>query len=137
MTTTDLLRGVPLFSGLTDTAIDAIAGLTKEASYAAGDTLVREGEPGDSFIILVSGSATVDRGGRPIAELDRGDFLGEISLLDRGPRTATVTAREPIDALVVDHADFRRLVEEFGAVRYEIVTALTERIRRDASDQTL
>lgn len=137
MATTDVLRGVPLFSGMTDRAIEAIAGLTTEATFADGETLVREGDPGETFMVLVDGSARVERATRPIAELGAGDFLGEISLIDGGPRTATVTARGPVKALVVSGSDFRRLYEEFGAVRYDIVTALTRRIRRDATDPAL
>jgi CRP/FNR family cyclic AMP-dependent transcriptional regulator len=137
MTTTDVLRGVPLFSGLTERAIEAIAALTTEQSFADGDTLVRQGEAGETFIILLDGSARVERDRQPIAELGRGDFLGEISLVDGGPRTATVTAHGPVRALVVQHADFRRLFDEFGAVRYDIVSALTRRIRRDATDLSL
>jgi len=134
MTKTDVLRGVPLFSGLTERAIEAIAALTTEQSFAEGETLVREGDAGETFIILLDGSAEVERDHQPISKLGRGDFLGEISLIDGGPRTATVTARGPVKALVVQHTDFRRLLEEFGPVRYDIVTALTRRIRRDATD---
>lgn len=137
MTTTDVLRGVPLFSGLTERAIEAIAALTTEQSFADGDTLVRQGEAGETFINLLDGSARVERDRQPIAELGRGDFLGEISLVDGEPRTATVTAHGPVRALVVQHADFRRLFDEFGAVRYDIVTALTRRIRRDGADPSL
>jgi CRP-like cAMP-binding protein len=137
MTTTDTLRGVPLFSGMPERAVEAIAGLATETTYAAGEPIVREGDPGETFIILVSGSAQVERHARPIADLGPGDFLGEISLVDGGPRTATVIATEPVGALVVQHTDFRRLFEEYGAVRYDIVTALTNRIRRDASEPSL
>jgi CRP/FNR family cyclic AMP-dependent transcriptional regulator len=137
MTTADVLRGVPLFSGLTDRAVEAIAGLTTETTFADGESLVREGDPGETFIVLLGGAAEVVRDHQPVAELARGDFLGEISLIDGGPRTATVIARGPVSALVVQHTDFRRLFEEFGAIRYDIVTALTRRIRRDAADPTL
>jgi CRP/FNR family cyclic AMP-dependent transcriptional regulator len=137
MTTADVLRGVPLFSGLTDRAVEAIAGLTTETTFADGETLVREGDPGETFIVLLGGAAEVVRDHQLVAELARGDFLGEISLIDGGPRTATVIARGPVSALVVQHTDFRRLFEEFGAIRYDIVTALTRRIRRDAADPTL
>ena len=137
MTTADVLRGVPLFSGMTDRAIEAIAALTSETAFADGDAIVREGDAGETFIILLDGAASIERGGHAIGELGRGDFLGEISLVDGGPRTATVIARGDVSALVVQHADFRRLFEEFGAIRYDIVTALTRRIRRDATGSTI
>ena len=137
MTTADVLRGVPLFSGMTDRAIEAIAALTSETAFADGDAIVREGDAGETFIILLDGAASIERGGHAIGELGRGDFLGEISLVDGGPRTATVIARGDVSALVVQHADFKRLFEEFGAIRYDIVTALTRRIRRDATGTTI
>ena len=62
--------------------------------------------------------------------MSAGEFLGEISLIDHGPRTATVTATEPIDALVVHSDDFYRLINDFPAVRLAVLTALTQRIRR-------
>lgn len=137
MTTTDVLRGVPLFSGMTDRAIEAIGGLTPEATFDDGEAIVREGEPGETFIVLTGGSAQVERHGQAIATLGRGDFLGEISLIDGGERTATVTACGPVTALVVQRTDFRRLMDEFGAVRYDILSALTRRIRRDATAATI
>ena len=137
MTTTDVLRGVPLFNGMTDRALDAIAGLTSEVHFGDGEALVRQGDPGKTFIVLVDGSAHVERDGRAIAELASGDFVGEISLIDGGPRTATVTATGPVRALAIEHEAFRRLFEEFGAVRYDIVTALARRVRRDATDAAL
>lgn len=137
MTTTDILRGVTLFSGMTDRTLEAIAGLASESTFVDGEALVREGDAGDTFIILVDGAARVERNGRQIADLGNGDFLGEISLIDGGPRTATVTARGSVSALVVRHDDFRRLLDEFGAVRYDILTALARRIRRDASDPSI
>ena len=137
MTTSDVLRGVPLFNGMTDNGIEAIASLTTETTFADCEALVREGDPGETFILLLEGSAHVERGDRPIADLGRGDFVGEISLIDGGPRTATVTAAGPVRALVVGRADFRRLIEEFGAVLYDIVAALARRVRRDETDPTL
>ena len=62
---TEALRGVPLFQGMTDAAIDAIANLAQPASFAAGEALVQEGEPGESFLIITEGRATVEQGGQP------------------------------------------------------------------------
>jgi CRP/FNR family cyclic AMP-dependent transcriptional regulator len=137
MTTTDILRGVKLFNGMTDRTLEAIAGLASQSTFVDGEQLVREGDAGDTFIVLVDGAARVERNGRQIADLGHGDFLGEISLIDGGPRTATVTAQGPVSALVVRHDDFRRLIDEFAAIRYDILTALARRIRRDASDPSL
>jgi CRP/FNR family transcriptional regulator, cyclic AMP receptor protein len=132
--TPDLLRLVPLFNGMTDRSFQAIADLSSEADYATGDALVRQGEPGESFIILVTGRARVDRDGKTLRELGPGDFLGEISLVDGSPRTATVTALDPIHALTVHRQGFLDLIERLPVFRLEILNALTERIRATVGD---
>lgn len=129
----DLLRLVPLFNGMTDRSFEAIAGLAAETDYAAGDDLVRQGAAGDEFIIIVRGRARVDRDGTILRELGPGDFLGEISLVDGNPRTATVTALEPIHALTVRRDGFLDLIERIPVFRLEILNALTERIRATAA----
>ncbi|HEX5451429.1 MAG TPA: cyclic nucleotide-binding domain-containing protein [Candidatus Limnocylindrales bacterium] len=93
VTAPDVLRSVPLFEGMTEASIESIGRLTKPIQYRSGDVLVREGDPGDSFIILLSGRADVDRGGRRIRDMSAGEFLGEVSLIDHGPRTATGDGR--------------------------------------------
>ena len=127
--TADLLRLVPLFTGMTDRSFDAIAGLATETGFGTGDDLVRQGEAGTVFLIIVSGRARVDRDGATLRELGPGDFLGEIALIDGSPRTATVTALEPIDALTIQRADFLDLLERLPVFRLEMLNALTQRIR--------
>jgi len=129
-TATNQLRAVPLFAGIPDRSIDAIGAVTREASYESGADLVREGEPGESFIILIEGAATVRQGGVELATMGPGDFLGEIALIDRGTRTATVTADQPVKGLVIGCDDFARLMDEQPPIRLGVLMALTERIRR-------
>jgi CRP-like cAMP-binding protein len=128
------LRAVPLFQGMSDRSVESIAELAADASFAAGAVLVREGDPGDSFLIIRDGSATVEQGGSTVRELGSGDYLGEISLIDGRPRTATVIASRPVDAWTIDRAGFTRLMDEYPSVRYELLNALTQRIR--ATDAT-
>jgi CRP/FNR family transcriptional regulator, cyclic AMP receptor protein len=128
-TNAEALRSIPLFSGMSDGLIEIIAGIVRDASFPSGTSLVREGEPGDSFLIIRTGSATVVQGGRTLRELGAGDFLGEIALIDGGPRTASVTAVEPVDALVIDRPGFSRLMNEFPVIRFDLVNALTQRLR--------
>jgi len=132
-TSIDVLRAVPLFQGMTDRSVTAVAELAERATYATGDTLVREGEPGETFIVLTSGDADVSQAGTSIRALTAGDFLGEISLIDGGPRTATVTATSPIEALVIDRTGFRRLMDDVPVVRHDLVSALTDRMRARSS----
>jgi CRP-like cAMP-binding protein len=131
---TDLLRLVPLFRGLTDRSFEAIANLASEADYGPGDVLVRQGTPGHEFIIIVTGRAVVDHDGMRVRELGPGDFLGEISLVDGSPRTATVTALEGIHALSVQRDGFLDLIDRVPVFRLEVLNALTQRIRATAAD---
>jgi CRP/FNR family transcriptional regulator, cyclic AMP receptor protein len=132
--TADLLRLVPLFNGLTDRSFEAIASLAAEADYATGEDLVRQGTPGETFIIIVSGRASVIRDGRTLRELGPGDFLGEIALVDGSPRTATVTALDPIQAIVIQRQGFLDLIERIPMFRLDVLSCLTQRIRATVGD---
>jgi CRP/FNR family cyclic AMP-dependent transcriptional regulator len=136
MTTTDVLRGVPLFQGMSDRSIASIAELATPTSFEAGSTLIVEDTPGDTFIVLTAGSAEVTRAGRRLRTVAAGDFLGEISLIDGGPRTATVTASTPVETLVIDRDGFARLMSEFAVVRLDVVSALTHRLRERSRLET-
>ena len=125
----DLLRLVPLFAGMSDRSFASIAEVASEVDFAAGDDLVRQGEPGNAFYIIVSGRARVDRDGTTLRELGPGDFLGEIALIDGSSRTATVTALEPIGAVTVKRDDFAGLFDRLPVFRLEVLNALTQRIR--------
>ena len=131
-TNTEVLRTVPLFMGMTDRSLESIAALAREGNYDPTSVIVREGEPGDSFVVILRGGATVEQDGRTLNTLGPGDFLGEIALIDGGPRTATVTATEPIAALVIDRDGFQRLMDEHPVVRHDLVSALTQRLRQRA-----
>ena len=131
---TDVLRSVPLFRGMTDRSMAGISDLARQASFDDGAVLVSQGDPGDSFIVITAGSAVVEQDGREIRSLGSGDFLGEISLIDGRPRTATVRATSPIEALVVDREGFAKLMSDYPVVRLDLVTALTERLRTRAPE---
>jgi arsenate reductase len=128
-----VLRQVPLFAGLTDRGVSTVARVATEQRFAEGEVIVQQGDPGETFVILVSGRADVTKDGKSIRSLGRADFLGEIALLDGGTRTATVTATAPVDALVIRRDQFLRLIEESPAVRLGILDELTRRLRRDAA----
>ena len=127
--TADLLRLVPFFAGMTDRSFEAIAAVASDVGFAAGDDLVRQGDAGEAFYIIVSGTARAVRDGVTLRDLGPGDFLGEIALVDGSPRTATVTALEPIEALTVTRDAFLALLERLPVFRLEILNALTQRIR--------
>jgi MFS family permease len=87
-----LLRGIPLFAPLPMTALERIAGSLTPTSHAAGQTIFREGDPGDSYLIIADGEVEVSQAGWPVNRLGAGEGFGEIALLNAVPRTATVTA---------------------------------------------
>ena len=130
------LRDIPLFAASSDRSLEIITSIAHETSYPAGAVLVREGDIGDSLIVIRSGSATMRQAGRELPGLGAGDFLGEIALIDGGARTATVTGAEPIEALVIDKDGFARLMEEFPVIRYDLISALTRRLRARGAEPT-
>jgi CRP/FNR family cyclic AMP-dependent transcriptional regulator len=132
----DHLANVPLFQGMTESARDAVAAIAQETYFEGGDTVTREGDEGDAFYVIVDGRLEVSRNGMTLRALGPGDFLGEISLVDGRPRTATVTATGEVKALVIRRPEFLELMERYGAVRLGVLMAVTERVRGD-EDWTL
>jgi MFS family permease len=102
-----LLRRVPLFAPLSLSVLDRIAGAMSAVLAPAGQALMREGEPGDRYVVIESGSVEVSAAGRPLRTLGAGDGIGEIALLRDIPRTATVTTLEPTRVLELDAASFK------------------------------
>ena len=124
------LKKVPLFSGLSGHDLDLIARGTDVVRADGGKVLTRQGALGEEFLIIVDGSARVERDGKPIARLDAGDFFGEMSLMDGKPRSATVIAQTPVTLLVVDSRSFRSLLDGVPGLRKKITVTLCERLRK-------
>jgi hypothetical protein len=101
-----LLRQVPPFALLPLAGLERVAAGMRPARFDAGDALMREGEPGDRFLVIESGAIAVSQAGRELARLGPGDGVGEIALLRHVPRTATVTAVGPVEAWAIDSATF-------------------------------
>src|SRR5262245_35624847 len=112
----DLLGGVPMLRGLRPEELDRLAELTRQVDVPDGHILTRQGEPGDEFFLVVAGSVVVERNGQGVARLGPGDFLGEISLIDGRPRTATAVADGPARLLVLAHRDFDKLMDEYPTI---------------------
>lgn len=126
----ELLRGVPLFAGLGDRELREIAQLVDEIDVPAGQVLTAQGTSGNEFFVIVTGTVGVDRDGARVRELGPGDFLGEISLVDGQPRTATVTAVTPARLLVLAHREFHSLMDRYPDIQRSILGALAVRVRR-------
>jgi CRP-like cAMP-binding protein len=126
---TRLLSRVPLFAQLDGAGLEHVARLADEVDVEGGTVLMTEGRSGHEFFVIVDGAVRVERAGRTLAELGAGDFLGEVALVDGGPRTATATATEPSRLLVLGHREFSSLVEEHPDVRRCVLLALADRVR--------
>jgi CRP/FNR family cyclic AMP-dependent transcriptional regulator len=129
-----MLRNVPIFSELSKKELDAIARAAKEVSHKEGSTLAKEGESGMGFFLITDGTASVSVGGRARAKLKSGDFFGEISLLDSGPRTATVPAETPMKLLGLTQWSFKRLVEQNPAIAAKMLKVMAQRLRSSSKD---
>jgi CRP/FNR family cyclic AMP-dependent transcriptional regulator len=131
----DLLRNVPLFRSLSKRQLNAVARYTDAHRARQGAVLTKKGQHGLEAFVIVDGRARVEVGGRKIAELGPGDFVGELSLIDGKPRTATVIAQTPMTLLVVRRRDFRSLRDTVPGLQEKLVLTLCERLRQ--ADQAL
>jgi CRP-like cAMP-binding protein len=121
------LKDVPFFSAISEQDLAAVAQQTEEISVAAGTVLAREGELGDEFFVIQSGTAKVTQSSAPVAELGAGDFFGEIALIREERRTATVTATSPMVLIVMTGPSFRSLDDSKPEIRETVSKALAER----------
>jgi CRP-like cAMP-binding protein len=124
----DILGRVPLFSGLSKQELRQLGRMMDEIDVPAGKVLTREGASGGEFFIVLEGSVSVEQNGKRVRDLGPGDFLGEIALVLRRPRTATTIARSPCRLLVLATREFRRLLETQPRVETKIMRALAERV---------
>ena len=124
----ELLRHVPLLDGLSGKDLEEVGQLADEVDVQDGQVLTREGSPGSEFFVIVDGAVRIEQGGSEVTTLGPGDFLGEISLLDDRPRTATATAVGPTALLVLTRGGFRTLMMDFPTIEQTVMRALVNRI---------
>lgn len=125
----DALSRVPIFAGLGARELDHVRNLLTDVAVAEGSVLMEQGSFGHEFFIVESGAANVVRDGTVVGEIGPGDFLGEISLLVGGPRSATITATSPMRILVANHGEFSALLDEVPVIARQMLPALATRIR--------
>jgi CRP-like cAMP-binding protein len=124
-----VLERVPLFAGLSHRHLRRVASLARSKRFAAGAAVVRAGDPGNSFYVILEGSArVVPRGGRPI-RLRAGDFFGEMALLDGAPRSADVTATDELLTMTIGRSGFTKLLHSEPQIAHRIMQRLAERLR--------
>jgi CRP-like cAMP-binding protein len=126
--TPELLRNVSLFSDLDEKDLRSLADEFSERRFSAGDTVSLEGEGGLMFFVVESGEATVEVHGQEVAKLGAGSSFGEIALIDRRPRTATVTATTELRTFGLPVFVFRPFVEARPDVAWKLLEAMADRL---------
>ena len=125
----DLIKGVPLFANASKSELAEIAAIADEVDLPAGKTLIKEGESGREFFVLIDGTADVTQGDKKIGKImGPGDFFGEIALVSKAPRSATITTTSPVRALVITDRAFRQLLERSPQIAVGVLTTLAERL---------
>ena len=122
------LAKIPLFEHLSAKQLAAVDALVTAMDFAPGRELIRQGEPGREFMLVVEGEAEVLRDGEVIATRGPGDFFGETALLLDQPRNASVVAKTAMTIEVIDRKDFRRLLDEYPDLHAPLLDATAKRL---------
>jgi CRP-like cAMP-binding protein len=125
----ELIRGVPLFSELDDKTVDGLAGEFIERHFDAGTAIATEGLDGLNFFIVASGEASVSVRGESVGTLGPGASFGEVALVDKSARSATVTAQTPVIAYALPVWSFRPFVEQRPELAWKLLESLADRLR--------
>ncbi len=128
------LRAVPLFAALTDEQLALLADLAAPVDVAPGRPIARQGEIGSGLFVILEGRVRVVRDGSTVASLGPGEFFGELSVLDRQPRIASVVAEEPTRCLAIAAWDAEQLLLSHPTVTLALLRALASRLRQTTID---
>src|SRR5438309_2160322 len=124
----ELIKGIPLFSKLSKKGLEEVAQIADELDLPSGKVMAAQGDRGREFFILLEGEANVTKNGESINTMGEGDFFGEIALVTKMPRTATVTAATDVRVLVITERDFGSLIKRSPEVGRGVAEALAERL---------
>ncbi len=127
----EALSRVPLFTGCNQRELAFIAAHTDEVRVPAGRELTTQGALGHTFYVMLEGQADVRIDGERRNTMGPGDFFGEISMLDQGKGTATITTTKPCRLMVMSHAQFRDVVKSHDGILVKVLEAMASRLRRD------
>jgi hypothetical protein len=131
----EVIERVPFFANMSPRDVEGIAALFKERRFAAGETVTKEGAGGAAFFVIESGEATVSIGGRVRATLAKGDYFGEIALIDEGARSATITASTELVCFGLSYWEFRPLVQQNATIAWNLLQTLAKRLRTAQEEQ--
>jgi CRP/FNR family cyclic AMP-dependent transcriptional regulator len=125
----DHLAGVRLFSACSKKDLTLSGRASDEVTVAPGRVLCDEGSMGREFYLILEGNAAVRKGGRKVATLGPGQYFGELALLDKGPRSATVVAETPMTLLVIGQREFAAVLDEVPTMAHKLLSAMAARLR--------
>ncbi|HYL41600.1 MAG TPA: cyclic nucleotide-binding domain-containing protein [Candidatus Binatus sp.] len=127
---TELLAGCPLFRGIDADGLASLAGKATQVEFPAGHVIARQGEIGTGFFVVIDGRVRVIRDGEVVASLGPGEFFGELSILDRLPRNAMVSAEVPTTCLALAAWDFDAVLLDQPALTLAILRGVAARLRQ-------
>jgi len=125
----EILQKAPLWSGLTERELKVIAHSFKELKYETGDVIVRKGEAGIGFYLIMDGTVEVRSEGQILSKLEPGQFFGEMSVVDGQPRSADVVAVEPLRCLALTSWSFKSIVSEHPKMALKLLQESVRRLR--------
>lgn len=135
-TSMEMLGSAGLFEGLSKKELAMIHKQAREGEFPAGEVVVTEGESGVGFHLILSGKARVITGKRTVATLGPGDFFGELSLIDRGPRSATVVAQTTLKTLSLVSWEFMPLLDRNPSIARKLLIVVCKRLRNERTSHT-
>jgi len=124
-----VLAGVPLFAGISAESMERLAAVTGEQDFSQGQFIVRQGQVGTGLYVILSGSVKVLRGGDELTRLGKGEFFGELSVIDQKPRNASIEAAEPTEVLALASWDLLALLETDPQLALNMIKGLVARVR--------
>jgi CRP-like cAMP-binding protein len=127
---TDVLSDVPLFSGLSKRQLNAIAKVAGSRRFPRYTTIVRAGERGDTFFVILDGTVLVNPLGKRAVRLGAGDSFGEMALLDNAPRSATVEAQDEVFAMLLGRSAFSKMLAREPKIATALLRTLAQRLRK-------
>jgi CRP-like cAMP-binding protein len=127
----DALASVPLFSACSRKELQLVTKQGEHRTVSPGTTLVTEGSAGAEFFVILDGQARVERHGKKVAQLGPGSYFGELSLLDRAPRNATIVADTPMELVVLGQRAFDELLDSIPKFDRKLLAGLARRLRQE------
>jgi len=123
------LARVPMFSACAKKELEMIGRQAEELDVPAGETLIKQGSAGRDFFVVVDGKAAVTRDGKDVATVGPGDFFGELALLDKSPRNATVTAASDMRVFLLSQPSFHGLLSTIPSLSHKVMVGMARRLQ--------